>query len=76
MILRYRHRIAALVVLFLCTFAAVAHVADGPYLTKAEGGGWIAQWVDDTPEGPQARREMVADGDTITIPAARCFTTR
>ena len=70
MILRYRHRIAALAVLFLCAFAAVAHAADGPYLSQAEGGGWIAQWVDDTPEGPQARREMVADGDTITIPAA------
>lgn len=70
MILRYRFSIAALVVLSLCSFTAVAQIADGPYVHKADSGGWIAQWVDDTPEGPQARREAVADDGVITIPAA------
>lgn len=69
MILRHRHRIAVLVALWLCSFAAIAQVADGPYLLKADTGGWTAQWVDETAEGPRARREAVAEGDRITIPA-------
>lgn len=71
MILRYRHRVAALAALLLwaVAFAAPAQVADGPYLVKAEAGGWIAQWVDDTADGPRARREAVAEGGSIAIPA-------
>ncbi len=68
MILRHRHRVAALL-LWAVAFAAPAQVADGPYLVKAEAGGWIAQWVDDTADGPRARREAVAEGGSIAIPA-------
>lgn len=71
MILRHRHRVAALAALLLwaVAFAAPAQVADGPYLVKAEAGGWIAQWVDDTADGPRPRREAVAEGGSIAIPA-------
>lgn len=66
---RYRHRIAALAAMLLCAFAAIAQVSDGPYVVKAERGGWTAQWVDETDDGPRARRDVVAKGGRITIPA-------
>ena len=69
MTFRHRHRFAALAVLLLYAFAAIAQGSDGPYLMKGESGGWIAHWVDDTADGPRARHEAVADGGRIAIPA-------
>src|SRR5690606_12940354 len=37
--------------------------------TGAEGGGWIAHWIEDTGAGPRARREPVREGDLLTISA-------
>lgn len=70
MILRNLSRRAAcaVIVLWAWSFVTVAQVADGPYLTRAEAGGWMAQWVDESPEGPRARREAVSSDGRITIP--------
>lgn len=65
---RHLAAIAALVLLVL-PMTIAAQVVDGPYLARAETGGWIAQWVEPGEAGMQARRDPVAADGTVTIPA-------
>lgn len=49
--------------------ALAASGADAPYLVPAEAGGWTAQWLEREDGDVRVRREPVAVGDAITIPA-------
>jgi hypothetical protein len=42
---------------------------DGPYVTRSDGGGWLARWVEGTTQAPRVRDQAVKTGDSITVPA-------
>lgn len=41
---------------------------DGPYVVRYDGG-WLARWVEETPNAPRVREQAVKTGDSVTIPA-------
>ena len=62
-------RALALLPLFAITQVVAAPLADGPYVTRAPSGAWIARWVEGDDKAPHVRESAVAAGGEITVPA-------
>jgi calcineurin-like phosphoesterase family protein len=64
-------RFLALLVLCLCAVAQLhaAPLQDGPYVTPASDGKWIARWVEGDDASPRVREETLAVGRDVTVAA-------
>jgi hypothetical protein len=62
-------RALALLPLFAVTQVVAAQLQDGPYVTRAPNGAWVARWVEGDDSSPHVRETPVAAGGVVTVPA-------
>jgi hypothetical protein len=65
--------LVVLVVLFAPPARAVS-IADGPYVTRAADGGWVARWIEGDVTDPHIREQRLSagtslKGKSLTVPA-------
>src|SRR5687767_13637189 len=65
--------LAVLVMLF-APLARAVPIADGPYVTRAADGGWVARWIEGDVTDPRIREQRLSGGaslkgKSLTVPA-------
>jgi hypothetical protein len=59
-----------LLVLVICSCVTHAEeLRDGPYVSRSDGGAWVARWIEGRTDQPRVRDEAVKIGGSVTVPA-------